>query len=89
MHIGNDEDRERPAAVTQDLQFSSAHLHRDISHNNVVEHIHSSGCNYHVRVLFLERAGRVEVSDQSFARVVDEQLQPGSGKNQHAHLYDN
>lgn len=63
--IGNDEGRERPAAVIQVSHFSPAHLHRDIRHNDMVEHVHSSGCNHHVRASFLERAGRVELSDQA------------------------
>ena len=43
MHIGIGEGRKNPATVTRDLHFSSAHLHRDISHNDVVKHIHSTG----------------------------------------------
>ena len=77
--IGNDEGRERPAAVIQVSHFSPAHLHRDIRHNDMVEHVHSSGCHHHVRASFLERAGRVELSDQSLARVVDEQPRPRFG----------
>jgi hypothetical protein len=61
-------------AVMQGLIISSTHLHRDESHNDVVEHTHPGGCHLQVRLLLLEQAGPVELSDQSLVWVVDNQL---------------
>lgn len=55
-------------------KFPSAHLHRDVGHNNVVQHTHPSGCHFHIRISLLEQVGWVKLGDQGLARVVDKKL---------------
>lgn len=65
---------QRKDAPAQYLILSSAKLHRDESHNNVVKYGHPGGCHLEVRLRpFLEWAGQTESSDQSLVRIIDNQ----------------
>ena len=75
IHARNDECmKKRPAAVIQDLHFMLACLYKDVSDNDAVWHVYPGGCHRPAPVAIIEQAGRVEFSDKSFARVVDNKL---------------